>query len=465
VFVVLSPAVLRSALSIVLCGGVAYAGPSDPAGGSPRAIGRAGVSAVSDDNGGALQINPAGIARRDSWRVALGIGFLEDSISWTGIDAPVSRDQAGSTVLPTISVVGSFGSWIVGAGVMTSGAASRALRDPADVPADNIHPMDPTKPRVFEYRYAGIDAGLRRDTLVVGIARRVTDTVAVGLSTGVSRIAAYETRRMWVGFENAVMDGLDNPKRDLQVALEGDTYVPHATLGTLVAPEDTPIELGLSIGWVKRPTVQGTISGATFDADEGPLFRATSPKASLIVRQPIAIHAGARYIGNRFTVEIGGDLWLASQKARKVAWELEGVRVANSNIAGDVSTELDGVPSRYSLRSHGAIRVAGDIELISGFLWATAGYAFTIGGTTESRLSPTFGDMGGHTIAFGVEGTKGGVTYTVGWSRTLSRATSSESELRLDNPFGAGDAFVPPGTYDGTSDQVGVLLDFELGAP
>jgi hypothetical protein len=254
--------------------------------------------------------------------------------------------------------------------------------------------------------------------------------------------------------------------RDLQLALEGDTIVPHATLGTLVAPEDTPIELGLSIGWVKRPIVRGSVIGETFDrAEDAPVFRASSPTASLIIRQPIAIHAGARYVGDRFTVELGGDLWFASDKARKVAWELEGVRIANGPQAGSIETELDGVPSRYTLRSHGAIRVAGDVEIISGFLWATAGYAFTIGGTTEARLSPTFGDLGGHTIALGIEGTKGGVTYTIGWSRTLSRVTSSESELRLDNPFGAGDTFVPDGSYDGSSDQVGVLLDFELDAP
>jgi len=461
--------VLRCALFVVASGVLvesAAAGPTDPAGGSPRAIGRAGVSAVSDDGGGALQINPAAIARRDSWRVQLGVGFVDDGIAWTAKNAPVSRDQAGTSVLPMVSVVGSVGSWIIGGGVMTSGTMDRALRDPAGVPTASIHPMDRTKPRVFEYRYAGIEGGLRRDTLVIGAARRVTDTVAVGVSTGLSRIVAHETRRMWVGFENATLGGLDNPVRDLQLALDGDAIVPHATLGTLIAPEDTPLELALSIGWVKRPTVTGSVSGATFDPDdEAPVFRASSPTAALIVRQPIAVHAGARYVGDRVSVEIGGDLWLASQKARKVAWELHGVRVANSNVVGSIETELDGVPSRYSLRTHGAIRAAGDVEIISGFLWATAGYAYAVGGTTESRLSPTFGDLGGHTVALGVEGTKGGVTYTIGWSRTISKVRSRESELRLDNPFGAGDTFVPDGSYDTSSDQVGVLLDFELDAP
>jgi hypothetical protein len=458
--------VLRPALSILLCGGVAYAGPTDPAGGSPRAIGRAGTSAVADDGGGALQINPASIARRESWRVQLGVGFSDDGIAWTGHGGPVSRDQAGSSVLPTVSVIGSFGAWIVGAGLMTSGAMDRGLRDPADVPTASIHPDDAGKPRPFEYRYAGIAAGYRRDTLAIGVARRVTDSIAVGVSTGLSRISAHETRRMWVGFESAVKNGLDNPVRDVQLALDADAIVPHATLGALVAPEDTPLELGLSIGWVKRPRLNGSVSGATFDPEaDAPVFRGSSPTASLIVRQPIALHAGARYVGERLSVELGGDLWFASQKARKVAWELTGVRLIDRDLPGSIATELDGVPSRYSLRSHGAIRISGDLEIIAGFLWATAGYAYTVGGTTESRLSPTFGDLGGHTVAIGVEGTRGGVTYTIGWSRTVSQVRSQNTELRLDNPFAAGDAFVPEGTYDGSSDQVGVLLDFELSAP
>jgi hypothetical protein len=222
------------------------------------------------------------------------------------------------------------------------------------------------------------------------------------------------------------------------------------------------MELGLSIGWVKRPIVRGTIGAVSVQNDMAPELVTSDAEAALIVRQPIAIHAGARYVGDRFTVEVGGDLWLASEKARKVAWELQGVRVIDNS---QVATELDGVPSRYSLRSHGAIRVAGDVELISGFLWATAGYAFTIGGTTEARLSPTFGDLGGHTVALGIEGTAGGVTYTIGWSRTISKVRSRESELRLDNPFAAGDAFVSDGSYDASSDQVGVLLDLELDAP
>src|SRR5262249_52708015 len=68
------PPVRRS----VLCALVALAPAQGRAdgiaivGGSPRAIGRAGAATVGDDGGGALLINPAAMARRDTTRAQPG---------------------------------------------------------------------------------------------------------------------------------------------------------------------------------------------------------------------------------------------------------------------------------------------------------------------------------------------------------------------------------------------------------
>jgi hypothetical protein len=121
------------------------------------------------------------------------------------------------------------------------------------------------------------------------------------------------------------------------------------------------------------------------------------------------------------------------------------------------------VPSRISQHTHVALRVAVDVELIPGFLWATAGYAMSTLGTPAARLSPSFGDLGGHTLGLGLESTAAGVTVTLGWSRTWSLATSAPTALKLDNPFESGDGPVYSGTYDGSLDQIGVLLELELG--
>jgi hypothetical protein len=139
------------------------------------------------------------------------------------------------------------------------------------------------------------------------------------------------------------------------------------------------------------------------------------------------------------------------------------VRVIDSSQA--VFADLRTLPSRISQHTHAAARAAVDVAVIPGFLWATAGYAFSTLGTPAARLSPSFGDLGGHTLGLGLEAATGGVTVTLGWSRTWSLATRAPSDLQLDNPFPyAGDRSALPGTYDGSVDQIGILLEAELGA-
>ncbi len=423
-------------------------------GGSPRAIGRAGVATVGDDGGGALLVNPAAIARRDSKRIQVGLAFVDDSLSWNRASTvPVARDQAGTSTAPLVAAVGAFGPWVVGIGAMTSSVTSHAFRDPNDVPrAEDLG-------SAFEYRYHGIAGAIRRDTLTVGVARRLGDTLAVGLSLGASRISVQETRRLWAGYAGISIAG--DPRRDVELALDGtDGFVPSAVAGLLIAPEEGSLELGASIGWSGRADTEGDViaNGTT----GGPRVQLTSPHASLQVRPPVTARVGARYLGDKFVVEVGADLWIARQRTSSIAWTLDGVRVVDPST---VTVDLVAVPSRLSQRNHGALRAAGDLQLISGFLWATLGYAYTVGSTTESRLSTSFGDLGGHTVALGIEGTAGGFTYTLGWSRTWATKRSGGDGLALDNPFGAGDAYLKSSTFDSTADQLGFLLDLELDTP
>ena len=316
---------------------------------------------------------------------------------------------------------------------------------------------------LFEYRYHGITGAVRRDTLSLGVARRLGDQVALGVSLGASRVTVHETRRVWAG-RFASITPVGDPRRDLQLALAGaDRFVPSAVVGLLLAPVDTPMELAASIGWTARTEIEAEVGASV--AQGAPVVRVTRPGATLAFRQPLAARFGARYLGDRFVVELGGDLWLAPRSSREATWRVAGVRVGDPLDPTGLEVDLRVVPSRLSQRTHGALRGAVDVELIAGFLWATAGYAYTVGGTSEGRLSPTLGRLGGHTLALGLEGTAGRFTYTIGWSRTLARARRGGDELALDNPFGAGDAIVPGGRFDGSADQLGVLLDLELGGP
>jgi hypothetical protein len=411
---------------------------------------------VSDDGAGALLVNPAALARRDGERAQLGVAFTDDEISWlAAADAPIARNQSASDFAPTGAAIGSIGPWVIGLGAMTASITDRTLRSPSDLPPPELG-------NAFEYRYAGIAGAFERDTVTVGVARRLGDNFALGLSFGASRVTISERRRVWAGFSGR--DVLGDPELDVEASFAGtDWFVPSITAGLLYAPSEAPLELALSAQWLQTVTIEGDASGSTAETPRAPRLTASDPEATLRVRQPITVRAGARYIGERFVAEVGGDLWLAPDAAAQTAWRVSGLRVIDRS---GVSTDLTRIPSRLSMRTHGAARAAADVELVDGFLWATAGYAYQVAGVAERRQSPSFGDLGGHTLALGLEGTAGGFTLTLGWSRMWSRSRRvTEPALALDNPFAAGDGTVGHGTYDGSVDQVGILVDAEWDAP
>ncbi len=421
--------------------------------GSPRAIGRAGTGTVGDDGGGALLVNPAAIARRDTARGQLGLGFIDDELTWHGdAQSPIARNQSPSQLAPLGAVVLAIGPWIVGGAVMTAAVGERTLRRPGSLPPEDFG-------TAFEYRYAGLGGRARRDTATLGVARRVGDELAIGAAVSASRFALTETRRVWAGFGGR--DVIGAPDHDAELTLDGhDAFVPGAVLGLLFAPASAPIELGASIAYSQRARITGTVDAV--GAAPGTRVALAAPTAALALDQPLTVRAGARYLGASYAIELGGDLWFLPASADRAAWALSGVRIVDEST---VSTALARVPSRASLRTHGAARLAVDVELVGGFLWATGGYAYATGGTSSARYSPAFADLGGHTAALGLEGTAGGVTLTLGWSRTWAVATRVDSALKLDNPFAAGDRAVPLGTYDGSVDQIGILVDIEWDLP
>jgi len=423
------------------------------AGGSPRAIGRAGAAVVGDDGGGALLINPAAMARRDTTRVQVGVAVVEGDVRWQtdAEGAPLSRGQAGSRLAPLGAVVTAAGDWVLGIGAMTSAISARSLARPGDIRGDLYS--------TYDYRYAGIAGSYRRDTLAFGVARRLGDSLALGVSLGASRLSVSEHRRIWAGF--AGRESIGDPKSDVDLVLTGtDRLSESAVAGVLYAPDDTPIELGASVAWARRVTIDGSVTAVGGEPPSPTIEQSTGSAASLDVRQPLTVRAGGRYVGDRIAAELDGDLWIAPASAESAVWTVRGLGVIDPS---GVEAAIPRVPSRISQHTHAALRVAVDVELIPGFLRATCGYALSTPGTQAARLSPSFGDLGGHTLGLGLESTASGFTVTLGWSRTWSLATAAPTALRLDNPFAGGDGPVFSGTYDGSLDQIGVLLELELG--
>jgi hypothetical protein len=260
---------------------------------------------------------------------------------------------------------------------------------------------------------------------------------------------------MWAGFSGR--DEIGSPLHDVEVELTGsDRFVPSAVAGLLIAPANTSFELGASVAWAATARIDADVFAV---GTQGGPSVAANGSATLPLEHPVTMRAGGRYLGDRFVVELGGELDVAPRRAANHKWTIEGMRVIDPT---GVEVPLEVVPSRISMRTHGSIRGALDVELLAGFLWATTGYAYSVGSVAVTKQSPIFGDLGGHTVGLGLEGTSGGFTLTLGWSRTWSVARNSTTQFALDNPFNAGDGITRNGRYDGSIDQLGILLDAEL---
>jgi hypothetical protein len=447
---------LRASVLLLAASGLARADGLVIGGGSPRAIGRAGVGTASDDGGGALLVNPAAMARRSTTRVQIGAAAVDDAIEWReAVSAPPARDQSGSTLLPFVAIESGTGDWVLGAAVLTSTAGERTFVPPGRNPPSTFALM-------FDDRYAGLSGSYRRDTAAFGIARRLGDAVAIGASLSGSRVEISETRAVWA---NHAQGTVGDPNHDVVVAMDGvDWFSPSAVAGVLVAPDDTHVELAASVGWTSDAHVSGNVQATRWAADPGvpPGVAIVNGggRAGLDVRQPITVRTGARWVGERWIAEVDGDLWIYTQQADEAIWRIDSVRVVD---AANVATDITRVPSRLSTRSHGAVRGALDVELIEGFLWATAGYAYTTSSTSTAHLATTFGELGGHTGAIGLEATTGGFTISLGWARQWStKRALAGSVWQHDNPYPGGpDSAIPGGVYDASSDVVGIGIELE----
>jgi hypothetical protein len=424
-----------------------------------RAIGRAGTSTVSGDGGAALVMNPAGLARSSSLRVQLGLALHDDDASYRAPDSaaamsPTVIDRSEPALTPSAAVHGALGPIVVGVALLELGHLDRLLPEPefGEMVEDVI--------RLYPHRYGGLALSYRRRVAVVGAAIRVGDWLGLGLSVGGSDVELAERRRVWAGF--AGRDPLGIPTRDLDLTLSArDRVVPFASAGVLVAPPSLPIELALAVAASGDAFLDGDVALArTADADF-PVVD-TDPgerEAELRLGLPTTARAGARYLGERFLVELGADLTWLRDAGKVPVWQARGIAVIDQTGAVAAMGE---VPSLVSQRNHAAVRGAVDVEVVPGLLWLTAGYAYATAATGRSHMSPGFGDTGGHTLSLGAEGTWNQITLALGIARRISRAVAlmpAESDVFMENPFDAGTASAGAGRHERSHDAVGLTME------
>lgn len=418
-----------------------------------RAAARAGVGLVSDDSAAVWWQNPAGAARREATRVTLGFLTVDTDleISPAATGSSLLQSRANSGISPQISFATTLGGVSLGASFLGSQRQARRFEGP---PSSLLTPELANE--LFSMRYAGLAGVIGRDTVLLGAARRFGDSLALGISLGGSRLQVRETRAVWAGLEG---DLLADPMLDLDLAFDtSDLFVPAASLGAVIVPEESPVELAFSVSLVGRATVAGDVVhrpssiGTRLDPNG-------ARRASLEIPGTLVLRSGARWQGERWGVEANGQLELTTRGARNLTWQLDGITFLHpSGLAASPRT----LPAQLSMRSLAHLRAAGDVELIEGLLWLCGGASWSPIHTAPERMAPGFSELGGATVAFGAEVSAGGVTVAIGLSRSWSRRISVQSSVRrLDGPFGGGDMETGLGVYESAMDLAGVSLEVE----
>lgn len=424
---------------------------------SPRAIGHAGASIVSDDGAAAAFQCPAAIARRDERRAQAAGLAIDDDAALVAEPLPPRieghprvRDGGGATLAPLVGVQGHAGAFVIAASVAVTERLERTLPSPLPGAEDEELEDD------FPHRYAGLSAGWSRRAIAIAAAYRPTEWLAIGASATVAQVDVSERRRLWAGFRGR--DPLAHPARDVDVAIAaGDAFVPGGALGVLIAPLDTQLELAAGVSWADDVHADGEL-GATAVGRDAPELRLTGPHAAARFASPLVASVGVRWLGERWAIE-GAATWTGYPTGDE-PWRIAGVEVVDQSGARAVLATL---PSRLPRRDHGSLAIAIDVEALPGFVWLTGAYRWAGGSAPGPQVATVGADLGGHTIAAGAELAAGGATITIGVARQLERTTHATAPgLPLDNPFPGGTAPANLGAHAASLDLVGVGLEIAM---
>lgn len=434
-----------AAVALAGTGGAAGGPEGDPP--SARGLGHAGAALVSDDGLGALLGCPAGLARRGELRAQLGGAIVEDDVGYTDGLHPTVGDRGASALSPTVVGVGTLGPLVLGAGFAVTETFDRRL--PAPGPDD-----DAATAALYPHRYAGTEVRWSRRTLALAGAWRATDWLAIGAGLTLAQVELREARRLWAGFDGR--DPLGEPGRDVAITLSGsDGLVPGGALGAFVAPASVPLELALGAAWSADVHADGDATLAT----RSPVtILAPAPRARARYGSPLTVHAGARWLGERYAVEAALSAWLYPTGHR--AWDLTGVRLVDES---GVEASVLSLATRLAPTRRLAGRAAVDLEAVPGWLWLSLGYGYAVvAGDAATDTTAAF-DPGGHTLGGGLEVTAGPATLTLGVARHLAaRRTTTAPGLAFDNPFAGGAGPANLGRHEASRDEVAVAVELAL---
>ncbi len=439
------------ALSALAASRAAHADDVDAIDGSPRGVGRAGATLVSDDGAAAVLRNPAGLARRDGRRAQLAVGLRAERVDDARAGAPTATTGQPAHVTGTIFAAGTGGPIIVGVALVDDDRGGTLPAPSALTPPDQVGPR-------FGHRYAGLGWRREQRTIAVAVAARVNDWLALGVTGSVAAATVEERRRVWAGFSGRDTPG--DPVRDVDVTLRGeDAVVPGATFGLLAAPASLPIEVAAAVSVSNAVHAVGDAVVVAADPAEIDVDAARAT-AALTLASPVRARVGGRWLAQRWSVEGNLEFAWVPRSAATPRWDLD--RATLIDRVG-VATELTTIASRAARTDRVAASLALDVEILPALGWLTLGVAHRTSATPTGAMTATAGAPATTTVAAGAEIVAGPVTITVGvghgWYHATAQATSS---LGYDDPFApaAGDVGVADGR--GSVDEVALAVELAL---
>jgi hypothetical protein len=333
-----------------------------------RGVAAAGAVTASVDDETTLRTNPAGLARTSTLRLTTGLGVTR---------ATGDRERGGARFVGGLGAALPLGEHVVvGLSFTVPRSWQRATTRPLGAydPAHDDRADAPT-------RYAGTGLRFAERSVLVGAAIRARSWLAVGGAVGASRVSLGSERVLWAGDPTGLTSpGELTPALDLGVDTDAvDGFVPTATLGVLAAPDAVPLELGLAARWRAESALRGQATiGASRD-------RTVSPDTPLVDASAdwpgeLAVALGARWVGSRAALELGGEIaWTTG--TRTPTWTMPGALVEGTPLA-----PLPIGPS--FLGTAAALRLAGELDVVRGLLAVIGGAAWERSALARSTVGP-----------------------------------------------------------------------------
>jgi hypothetical protein len=456
--------------ALLLAPGAASAQTLDLAGaGMPSTIGRAGAGVVAADDGAALWLNPAGLARRSAWRAQLGLTWVARSATFMtaerfSFDPAEARQLAGPEVVPTLALEGHLGERVV-VGLAwlepTDLAFDWAAPDPDDlVLSGEGEQHDRAR---YPARYAAGRLALRKRGVAAGAAVRALPWLALGGSAWLLRVDAEQSRSLWGAQGPITSLPTLSSAYDLRFAASGHDYTPGGALGALVAPLDAPVELALSVSFGADAALAGTptLSDSRGKSTDGSRLASASVAAdasvTLALPTPLVARAGVRFFSERLSLEAGAAV--ASGGAATPVWRVEGVGMA----LGSASAPVDAVPVGVALRDGLSLGAAFDADVVPGFLTLSAGWSYARGAVARASLSPALPLLDTHTFALGATVRVEGYSVVLGVSYAPGAAVDVEpGAATVLAPLADGAPPAARGRLDASTTMIGLAVEAEL---